>query len=322
MASAEADDTCMGDGAKTSSGKTDQTILENWMGNLPAKQHDVPLHTLYIPGSHNSGTYKLNQDWEVGPDADQTVKSLSAFPMAKTIIHAWSRCQSLPVLQQLKAGVRYLDLRVAHRPQTDQLHLVHALYGPSVATVMEEVRSFLTDHDKEVVILDFNHFYSMELEHHIQLITYLMFVFDGMLCPHSPLSSLTLNSLAEKGTRLIIFYGHSSVLEFPDLWPSLHIKSVWSNTMSVEKCLSHQEVAAKERGGEAFHVCQAVLTPATGDIMQKFHSNIQAECAKKINPLLPQWMRCDKMKGCQGMVLIVDFVEEGDFVHSVVDLNK
>ncbi|KAL8565821.1 hypothetical protein ACOMHN_000789 [Nucella lapillus] len=307
MAAKEADAGNVGYAPDESDSKTDGQKLENWMETLPEHLHDVPIHTLYIPGSHNSGTDQLRQDWEVGPDADQAIRTLSALPMAKAIIHSWSRCQNLSTLEQLRAGVRYLDLRVAHRAHTDELYLIHALYGPTVSASMEQVKSFLEEHEKEVVLLDFNHFYNMELEHHMQVITYLI---------------LTLNSMREKGTCVVVFYAHSTVVEFPNFWPPHSIKSMWSNTRNVDKCLSHQANAVWERCGDVFHVCQAVLIPSTGDIMQKMGSNLHAACAMKINHRVPQWMQQDGLKGCRGMVFIADFVEEGGFLHTVVGLNK
>ena len=243
--------------------------------------------------------------------------------MALDIIHRWSKCQNLSILEQLRAGVRYLDLRVAYHAQTDELRHIHCLYGPKVSTCMEQVKAFLEEHNTEVVLLDFNHFYNMELEHHLQAITYLMFVFDGMLCPYSSLHSLTLNSLRHNGTRVIVFYQHSSVMEFPDFWPKPTIVSPWANTMDVAKCLSFQENAAQERNSaDQIHVCQAVLTPGSTDVIQKFGSSLQEECAKKINHTLPGWLSSDAVKGCPSMIVVVDFVDEGNVVPSIVSLNK
>ena len=288
---------------------------------------------LLFAGSHNSGTYEVYKEWGVSPDADQSVKNLSNIPligtMALDIIHRWSRCQSLTVLQQLRAGVRYLDLRVAHLAATDELRLVHGLYGPTVATCVEQVRAFLDEHGAEVVLLDFNHFYDMELEHHLQAITYLIHVFDGLLCPRSALGALTLGSLRRSGKRVVVFYHHSSVMDFPELWPpkpALH--SAWAETMDVGKCLAFQEEAARDRHAqERFHVCQAVLTPDTTSVVQKFASSVEKECARKINEALPAWLDSGGpvLKGCASpsLVLVVDFVEEGGgVVPGIVRLNK
>ncbi|KAK7105920.1 PI-PLC X domain-containing protein 3-like [Littorina saxatilis] len=310
------------------SSNNDKTAgLADWMEKLPSHFLDVPLHNLAIPGSHNSGSYELRKEWGLSPDADQSLKNMTSIPligpMALDIILRWSKCQSLSVLQQLKAGVRFLDFRVAYHTPTEELYVVHSFYGPKVSTVMEEVKTFLDEHKDEVVLMDFNHFYDMELENHLQLITYLLFVFDGVLCPYSSLNALTLRSMREKGQRAVIFYQDSSGLDFGDLWPKHTILSAWANTMKVEQCLAFQQKAAAQwGGGERFHVCQAVLTPDTNCIVQKFGSGLHAECAQKINGQMPAWVRSDAVKGCCRMVYTVDFVEEGGFVQSVVDLNK
>lgn len=278
-------------------------------------------------GSHNSGSYELNKEWGIGPDADQSLRNLSTIPligaMACDIIHRWSQCQSLSIVDQLRAGVRFLDVRLAYHAQTEELRFVHSLYGPSLSAGMQQVKAFLEEHDGEVVLLDFNHFYCMELEHHLQAITYLLSVFDGMLCPFSSVGALTLSSLRESGTRVVVFYHHSTVMEFPDFWPKHAVLSPWADTMDVDKCLAYQEGAAEERHEAGrFHVCQAVLTPHTAYIMRNFGSSLHAECAEKINHRLPAWMSSGAVKGCPGMVVSVDFVDGGGVVQSIVSLNK
>ncbi|KAK7495212.1 hypothetical protein BaRGS_00013622 [Batillaria attramentaria] len=298
----------------------------DWMGNLPPHLHDIPLCRLAIPGSHDSGSFELRTDWEVGPDANAELKSLSSIPiigaMAKDIIKKWSQCQSHNFTQQLNRGVRYFDLRVSHRSEDEDFYLVHHLYGPKLISCLEEVVTFLAEHPKEVVLLDFNHFYSMELEQHIQLITLLLSMFEGRLCPFSATDKPSLASLWQNRIQVIIFYQQEIVAEFQDLWPAASIASPWANTMDAERCLEYQEKHAKEQRREGkFHVCQAILTPSTQTIMQNLTGSVLAHCAKKINHKLPEWMRSSPLVGQRGMIYIVDFVEEDGFIPSVVSLN-
>lgn len=48
---------------------------------------------------------------------------------------------------------------------------------------LEQISSFLSAHAKEVVFLDFNHFYGVQNLHHEKLVTMLKEVFGEKLCP-------------------------------------------------------------------------------------------------------------------------------------------
>lgn len=48
---------------------------------------------------------------------------------------------------------------------------------------MEQISSFLSSHAREVVFLDFNHFYGVQNLHHEKLVAMLKEVFGDKLCP-------------------------------------------------------------------------------------------------------------------------------------------
>lgn len=51
-------------------------------------------------------------------------------------------------------------------------------------------------------MLDFNHFYAMEEEHHVQLITYLIAEFGHKICHNCDIADLTLCNLWKKGHQV------------------------------------------------------------------------------------------------------------------------
>jgi hypothetical protein len=73
----------------------------------------------------------------------------------------WAKAQSLSILDQLRHGVRYLDLRITYQAKEDCFYTCHTLISEKVESVLAEVLSFLGKCQKEIVILDFNHFYGM-----------------------------------------------------------------------------------------------------------------------------------------------------------------
>ncbi|VEL20473.1 unnamed protein product [Protopolystoma xenopodis] len=154
--------------------------------------------------THNSSSYGIKWDSEFAPDleAPPQVRRLGA--LAKFFMVNWTRTQNHTLLQQLIGGVRYFDFRVAtgrHQkttsdstkvlssvsketqqrsdqgqvllndsaslslPATDNLFFVHGLYANSIRTDLNEIKMFLQSHPREIVLLDFNHFYDMDSSH-------------------------------------------------------------------------------------------------------------------------------------------------------------
>ena len=89
--------------------------LANWMARLPAhKKATLTFTDLFVPGSHNSFTYSLDRDSEVGPDQSEAVRKWAgrAGFVARPIVHNWAVCQTWDVETQLENGVRFLDVRL------------------------------------------------------------------------------------------------------------------------------------------------------------------------------------------------------------------
>lgn len=55
--------------------------------------------------------------------------------------------------EQLKAGVRYLDMRVCE-DYRGHLYLCHRVYAADFLDVLEEIRDFLDINTKEILIID------------------------------------------------------------------------------------------------------------------------------------------------------------------------
>lgn len=113
---------------------------------------------------------------------------------------------------QLTNGIRYFDFRVASRKGTDNIHFIHLFYGTTVGEGLDEIIKFLDKNKKEVVILDFNHFYGMSEDQHKRLLDMLLEKCGGRLCMFVGMENLTLNMLWENNLQIIIIYHHQVIL--------------------------------------------------------------------------------------------------------------
>lgn len=109
------------------------TDRSNWMHDRLATLGNRTLRNLTIPGSHDAGMY------------------LSG------IANYFGQTQDRTIFEQLMGGVRYFDLRPKSSGGDIIIH--HGIIpGPSVQTVLDDVKRFLMYGHKELIVLKFSHF--------------------------------------------------------------------------------------------------------------------------------------------------------------------
>ena len=145
---------------------------------------------------------------DFGPDCPTSVKDMCKLfgSTAKNVVYNWSVTQSLNFRKQLTAGIRYFDLRVApgkDSESSEQVYFTHGLLCSKVLPALREVASFLDENPREVVLLDFNHFYKMTDSSHQNLYNMILNVFGekDMSAHQSSGKSTTIKSEEFMGTR-------------------------------------------------------------------------------------------------------------------------
>ena len=98
----------------------------------PSPSHPTPPP----PGAHNAGSYSISTSLGILPCSP-------APPMFGAFFVRWSLCHSQDVYQQLKAGCRYIDLRVCVSHIDQELRTEHTVYGERTKVVLEQIRRFL-----------------------------------------------------------------------------------------------------------------------------------------------------------------------------------
>lgn len=163
--------------------------------------------SFFSVGSHDSFSYWVDEKSPVGPDQATAIKRLAKISLVRKVMKKWSVTQNLTFKEQLEGGIRYFDLRVSSKPGEagQEIYFIHGLFGIKVWDGLMEINTFLEHHPKEVIFLDFNHFYAMANNHHAYLISRIQEVFGSRLCPKECVENVTLQNLWEKqqqvGTR-------------------------------------------------------------------------------------------------------------------------
>ncbi|KAK7918560.1 hypothetical protein WMY93_009844 [Mugilogobius chulae] len=197
------------------------------MSRLPADKLNVPLWNLVIPGSHDSMSYDLDINSSIiEPDR---LKKYSHLHCARSLVRKWARTQVMftNIIEQLNAGARYFDLRIARKqndPDPTRLYFYHGLLTcTDVETVLWSIKEWAEQHPKEIIILALSHFKgfgSNAPQLHEHLTTFIQNLFSSRLVP-KPIrkeDTPTLQKCWNQNQNVIVSYDYSEATKQPVFW--------------------------------------------------------------------------------------------------------
>ncbi|EUB60096.1 PI-PLC X domain-containing protein 3 [Echinococcus granulosus] len=268
------------------------------MAHLPEKATHVPLSQIAIPGTHNSGSYGIQESSPLSLDMNykSLIKVLGLF--FKIPYFKWSVTQKTNFTTQLQSGIRYFDMRVAIKRQScvgllsnssidiyPCFFLVHGQYANRVSEELETIKSFLKHHPKEVAIIDFQHFYGLDESLKSIFKDLIKKVLGEMVEPYGS----QIPSLAEMWSlkKQVIILGYAK--SFDELEDDISVQ--WpSDWMQKSRPVY-------------FFVFQGILSPNLDYILFNFTSGLE-KLARLANTVVGKWL--DGLKHLRGIV-ITDF---------------
>lgn len=272
-------------------------------------------------GSHNSFSYSISPSSDVSPDSPQIVQRLGKWfkPITNRIIYNWSLGQNKNVTNQLLHGVRYFDIRLVRRNR--EICIAHGLYGGEVFPFLQEINAFLNQHSKEVVVLDFQHFYQFEYENHHEMLRMVQGVFGNKICYRKrSMIEISLNGLWSDWKQIIIIYRHAHMANNHIFWPSYSWVTPWPNKLKVDELLEYLDNGIANRMEGVGYVTQGILTPTIKYVIFHLCGSLK-NLALKSNKKLVSWLDT-KINGRHGVnVVICDFIEDFEFCERVIQLN-
>ncbi|XP_019380396.1 PREDICTED: PI-PLC X domain-containing protein 1 isoform X1 [Gavialis gangeticus] len=304
-----------------------QLCQENsqWMSQLPESLWNVPLYNLSLPGSHDTMSYCLDKVSPVSENESKLLKFVDkcAPCIVRPIIMKWSTTQVQNLAEQLNAGIRYLDLRIAHKshdPSMD-LYFVHMIYtSVSVEDTLWEISKWLQSHPWEVVILACRNFDGLSRNHHCHLISCIKRIFHSKLCPRDVVP--TLQNMWGKGYQVIISYDEVSELtKHCELWPA--IPYWWGNKSTTKALIQYLEHMKKMGRPGKFFVAGINLTADLWYILSHPFLSLKMMTLRRL-PCLNIWVKqqCPGTKKDCTNIIAADFIGDDDFVKDVIELNK
>ncbi|NP_001279563.1 PI-PLC X domain-containing protein 1-like [Callorhinchus milii] len=277
-------------------------------------------------GSHDSMTYCLDMNSPIVPSEPSILYYLDyLLPyLTRPEIYKWCTTQDFDVSQQLEAGIRYLDLRIAHKPKdsAEHLYFTHGIYTSiTVQEGLTDIRTWLETHPKEVVILGCKNFEGMDKRKHRQLIMMMKNKFRSKICPQTSVEFITLRNLWASGFQVIISYEDAIAAEYRELWPS--IPYWWANTYNPEQLIQFLDSHKQAGRPDGFFVAGINLTENVWYILTHLSSSLKSLTFSNY-PLLTDWIEAQMPGPGKSCVNIIagDFIEAAYLVRTVVELNN
>ncbi|MCU0297005.1 MAG: hypothetical protein MUF33_00635 [Candidatus Nanopelagicales bacterium] len=149
----------------------------DWMGTLYNDRPETRLTSVVIPGTHDSGAYKIDTegDCEVVAIAGANPAQVAAGKANPCAAGKLAKAQSQNFTSQLNGGIRYLDMRLgvpedkvvskkkAGKKLTNAkawkvpIHLQHTFVSVRFTKALDQIVTWAKAHPREQVILDFQH---------------------------------------------------------------------------------------------------------------------------------------------------------------------
>lgn len=128
--------------------------MSNWMEQNYSILYDREMANIILPGTHDSGAYKLELDKTLENKNINTLSKIgNVLPCVKEIIKNWTLTQNKSLYEQLKMGIRCLDLRLSYDKKINDYYVTHSFVLLSITDAFEQIKKFLYEHNKEVVVV-------------------------------------------------------------------------------------------------------------------------------------------------------------------------
>jgi hypothetical protein len=302
-----------------------------WMEQLAPIIGPKKLREVYIPGTHDSGTFGIgpNSDYSIdGEVVPSLVKKLVPSVIVKLVISLWSITQSMNFLDQLLSGVRYLDLRV--QKVGSEYNFIHSLVGPKVDELFEQVNLFYSTpaNANEVIILDFQHTFGfLTPQDKTDFLNLVQTKFGDLLIPSSVGNDVTLNTIWGTKGRIIAIFEDIDTSALPVFWSKNSITSPYKDPAGVQNVADLKSflTGVLPNAGSNFFVLQGILTAdqdliVNGLIPYTTNPVGLFSLAEETNQQINSWVQND-FKGDNLNIIICDWFQTTNFIDVVVSQN-
>ena len=326
-----------------------------WMTDNAALLGKKQLNEIALPGAHDAGTFAIteskNGGFKIGgdggdssPDNKKIKRLLSLGPGFSD----WAKTQERTTREMLDDGIRYLDIRVCVDGK-GVLMTCHGLYGASLASILDDVKSFTDKNPHELVLLGFNHFWdrSFQIEHNkksgeiegltkgnwTELINLIKTKLDGKLVSgknFSPKTKLEDLWKLKNNHQVIALFDTTDAPDDDFVWRQME-ENTWVEGWDIDRfksgTLKVLQNAQDKKYADKFYAIRSSVTPDdNGELIgmgffSKVYPNSASDLANMTNPIALGWIK-NEWAGKYPINLIwSDFYDRADLVKLAKYIN-
>ena len=260
----------------------------------------------------------------------------------------WAKTQERNTLEMLNDGIRYFDIRVCVDSK-GVLMTCHGLYGASVDSILDDVKTFTDRNPREVVLLGFNHFWERQFQIEknkkqgeieglttakwTELINLVKTKLNGKLMSSkefSPKSKLNELWKLKKNNQVIALFDSTDAPVDDLIWKQLE-ENTWVDSWDIDEykegTLKVLQNAQNKVYAEKFYAIRSSVTPdESGKLIRMgFISNIYpqsvSELADMTNPVALGWIKNEWAAKYPINLVWADFYNRTDLVKLAKHLN-
>lgn len=254
-----------------------------WMQNLYEEHGDYKINQITLPGTHDSGAYKL-------------MNCMNCILPLKN----WTKTQDLTIIEQLKLGIRQLDIRVAYL--NNCYYVSHTFKCCILEDVLRDIIQFNKQNNEIVVVTikpDWEHRQTINKD---KLYQFIDTILDTNIVIHYKNAKdfngdLSYNDLKTNNKRILMIYD---------------IGSHWLNKPTIKEWkIEYDKIGTLDYS--KYNMLDFVLTPTEEYIKKNIFSSI-----KNMAGVLRPEMEKTLVKNWN--VINGDFVDKS-FVDSIINYN-
>ncbi|XP_059220983.1 PI-PLC X domain-containing protein 2 isoform X3 [Stomoxys calcitrans] len=281
-----------------------------WMNEMKSTIGRLRFRDLFIPGSHDSGSYRLNFN-----------------PLhQENLVTKYSLCQDDDIRGQLMHGIRYLDIRVGYHPNTPELFFInHGIVRQRpLVEIIDQVKEFVEE-TNEIIIFGLKEFpvgFGKNLTVHHKLAHFLKDHFGELVVHPSATWRATLNDIWSRKQNVILAYDKQEVVQ---LYPHLLFGSVEQRWGNVQKWADLEAFLRANSDNDVSRLTSrpvadmAELTPKAWDVILNKYGGLR-KMADRVNWRVSQLYANDLAANAN--IVAIDYYRGTTIVETALDWNK
>jgi hypothetical protein len=309
--------------------KTTTEDYSNWMSD--ALDEETLIIEVKMLGAHDAFSHEIGISSPVDEESADSLMKGFIGRLIKGFSIRQSKTQVVSVSEQLKSGIRYLDMRLSYNEKEDSYYTTHNYFSSKLEEVLSEMTLFLSENPGEFIVLDLQHVYGVDYnsaDDFDEVYEYFedSEILDYAITNDQQLLEITYGDITESKTKggLIILSKFITNNEYFFDYET-NVRSNWANEDEFDKIISYLEdekisIMTNSYYGE-FRVLQAVATMEMSfpGIMRSFETWSLLGRARQFNKYLLEYEELNELLDAMP-ILMIDFSTDYQIIDDYMEL--